>query len=186
MVLLVTTDPSCKKVVLMSPTSLFWLSYVFMSLLLRAAVDVDVDSRPHCNPPKFRQGLVYSLHKSGGGKFVGLPNEETEPSELGLPLGEGNSPVLFFLARRRNHSRLHRRCAFTLAAKMADGQTTGRSAAISTRAVSMLLYPATCKYAAVITGARLTPEPQWMRTLPLRMWSAIARMIASNWLTGIG
>src|ERR1039458_134541 len=151
-----------------------------MSLLLRAAVDVDLDNCSHCNPPKFRQGLVYPLHKTGRRKFVGLPNEETEPSELRLPLVEGNSPVLFFLARRRNQSRLHLRCAFTLAAKSADGQTTGRSAAISTRAVSMLLYPATSKYAAVITGARLTPEPQWMRTLPFRMCSAIARMIASN------
>src|ERR1019366_10478524 len=159
-----------------------------MSLLLRGAADVGVDNRRHSGLVKFRQGLVYSLHKSGWGKFVGLCHEDTEPSELRLPLGERNFVVLFLGAAywALPASRIHRRCAFTLAAKMADGQTTGRSPAISTRAASMLLYPATCKYAAVITGARLTPEPQWMRTLPLRMWSAIARMIASNWLTGIG
>ena len=107
-----------------------------MSLLLRAAVDVDLDNCSHCSPPKFRQGLVCSLHKSGWGKFVGLPNEDTEPSELDLLLGERNFVVFFFSARRRNHSRLHRRCSFTLAAKMAEGETIGRNTAISSRAVS--------------------------------------------------
>src|ERR1019366_10728703 len=131
-----------------------------MSLLLRAAVDVDLDNCSHCSPPKFRQGLVYPLHKTGRRKFVGLCHKDTEPSELCLPFGEGNSPVLFFLARRRNHSRLHRRCAFTLSAKMADVQTTGRSAPISSSAASKFLYPATCKYAAVMMGARLMPDPQ--------------------------
>src|ERR1035437_6384751 len=128
------------KVVLISPTSLFWPSYVFMSLLLRAAVDVDLDNCSHCGPPKFRQGLVYSLHKSGWGKFVGLPNEDTEPSELDLPLGERNFVVFFFSARRRNHSRLHRRYPLTLATRMADGSMMGRNRAISSRAASMLLY----------------------------------------------
>src|ERR1019366_1163240 len=141
MVLLVTTDPSCKKVVLMSPTSLFWLSYVFMSLLLRAAVDVDMDNRPHCSPPKFRQGLVYSLHKSGRGKFVGLPNEETEPSELRLPLGEGCFAALVYIAvsESSNRSLLHRRSSLTLTSRMADGAMTGRNPAMSNRAVSRLL-----------------------------------------------
>src|ERR1035437_8672822 len=116
------------KVVLISPTSLFWPSYVFMSLLLRAAVDIAVDNRPHCSPPKFRQGLVYSLHKSGWGQFVGVCHEITEPSELGLPLGERNF-VVFFLgaaywalpASRIHRSRLHRRYPLTVATRMADG-----------------------------------------------------------------
>src|ERR1019366_9932626 len=133
-----------------------------MSLLLRGAADVGVDNRRHSGLVKFRQGLVYSLHKRRWGKFVGLPNEETEPSELHLPLGERNFVVLFLGAAywALPASRIHRRCAFTLAAKMADGQTTGRSAPISSSAASKFLYPATCKYAAVMMGARLMPDPQ--------------------------
>src|ERR1019366_1590197 len=107
-----------------------------MSLLLRAAVDVDLDNCSHCSPPKFRQGLVYSLHKSGWGQFVGVCHEITEPSELGLPLGERNF-VVFFLGAAYwalPASRIHRRCAFTPATRMADGLMKGRNLAISFKA----------------------------------------------------
>src|SRR5450759_590621 len=112
-----------------------------MSLLLRAAVDVDVDNRPHCGLPKFWQGLVYSLHKSGRGKFVGLPNEETEPSELRLPFGDGCFAAFVYIAVSEcRNRRVHRRCSLTLASRMADGLMIGRNPAISDRAASRSLW----------------------------------------------
>src|ERR1700687_4064931 len=103
-----------------------------MSLLLRAAVDVDLDNRPHCSPPKFRQGLVYSLHKSGWGKFVGLCHEDTEPPELGLPVGEGRFAAFVYIAVSESRNRrVHRRSSLTLASRMADGAMMGRNSAIS-------------------------------------------------------
>src|SRR5229473_6852240 len=113
-----------------------------MSLLLRAAVDVDVDNRPHCRPPKFRQGLVYPLHKSGWGMLIGVFHEDAELPELGLPFGEGNSPVLLVAAvswampTKRENRRFHRRCSRTLASRMADGRMKPRRIAISCKAAS--------------------------------------------------
>src|ERR1019366_8783768 len=99
-----------------------------MSLLLRGAADVGVDNRRHSGLVKFRQGLVYSLHKSGWGKFVGLCHEDTEPSELCLPLGEGRFAILLVAAvswampTMPENRRFHRRRPRTPASRMADGE----------------------------------------------------------------
>src|ERR1035437_9892090 len=113
-----------------------------MSLLLRAAVDVDLDNRPHCGPLKFWQGLVYSLHKTGRGKFVGLCHKDTEPSELCLPFGEGCFDILLVAAvsrampTMRESRRVHFRRPRTLASRMADGEMKPRRIAISCKAAS--------------------------------------------------
>src|ERR1019366_901677 len=113
-----------------------------MSLLLRGAADVGVDNRPHSGSPEFRQGLVYSLQKSGRGKLVGVFNEETEPSELRLPFGEGSFAILLVatvsraMPTMRENRRFHRRRPRTLASRMADGEMKPRRSAISCKAAS--------------------------------------------------
>src|ERR1039458_1380662 len=106
-----------------------------MSPLLLVAVDVDVDNRPHCGPLKFWQGLVYSLHKRGRGKFVGVLHEEAEPSELRLPFGEGCFAAFVYIAVSEcRNRRVHRKCSLTLASRIADGLMMGRNPVISDRA----------------------------------------------------